>query len=184
MGAPNFGTPQGVSKLFAILPTQEEPMDEDWYWEEIQEGIIAELEGLGLDIASVREDRRKYVPYEPDAIYFGEGDDDIFNDDVHISYYTVMRAGYHAGAMLDVTWRFDICGRSYSEMPTVEWLKEDIAEGWIDDEYIPNPEYVIKHLHRKVDKIKEKIEEVYERHSTTLQVVARFSNGETFYAPM
>lgn len=48
----------------------------------------------------------------------------------------------------------------------------------VDTDY----KYLTKKAIKEVERIKKQIEQVYAKYCKTLQVVARFSNGETMYA--
>jgi hypothetical protein len=196
MGTSNFYS-RMTSKVFALIPPDNEIDEEtgeeiedsnDWWYYYTKEDIIEQFKEASTD-------------FEPDGKTYEDGlrsfPGVILGTirtckrfelvDAEMKVDIILRSGYYEGCNLDYSdIEYDVSGGNfnYDTVPDIKDLRDDM-ESYL---YIPEEESesiatdVKKYFEEERDRIVTLIEDVFERCSTPLNVVAQFSNGETIYA--
>lgn len=108
----------------------------------------------------------------------------FFESQVEVSIFPVIRNGYYSGVNLDWFCQIHIEGTTYTEeIPEIEVIEGDLMyySGWNDGMCKIQRKNVLKWIETTKDELVNIVEKIYSENSTPLEVVCRFSNGETMY---
>jgi hypothetical protein len=99
---------------------------------------------------------------------------------VEVVIHPVIRSGYYSGVNLDWLFEFYIDG---SEVEDDDCIKDYLVnfEGYAPSHAAKVAPSRFRRLEKIKNKLTEQLEKIYTDYTTPLNVVARFSNGETLY---
>lgn len=179
MGTGNF-LKKNASKYYAVMMAWEDddgevvhPDDMDYEW--MEEGLVEGLELKGKS-SSGYEGNRNY----PEKVVGWLSKSRMFMGlDVEVMIEIVVRSGYYEGCNLDWNLYYTVEGDETDDY-------EDVLislEGYCDNLGLAkaNGSRLIKWIRKVEDELIEKVEGFFDSYTTPLDLVARFSNGETIY---
>jgi hypothetical protein len=203
MGAPNFIT-ENANCVYAVDTNAYDEngnIIEDYFiGETIYEEVVEETNNRLKKVA--KENKWFYEEdeesYDNDRNYPAKkigrliGNFYFWGYEVEVVIIPYARSGYYTGFNLDYGTEIYVDGEDVN--PYGEWDFENIKKAFEDVLYYYGREkeiglfkYNFHKCEKKITdliwKMKEKVEEVYKEVSTSLQTFAKFSNGETWYAP-
>jgi hypothetical protein len=113
------------------------------------------------------------------------GKSKTFGDtNVEVLIFPLIRSGYYSGVNLDWYYQINIEGTSYTEeIPEKEHLIDDLRHysGWNDGMSKIQSNNVLKWIETTKEELVNIVEKIYTENSEPLEVLCRFSNGETIY---
>jgi len=165
MGTSNFHN-KNASKVFAILPGDD---DDEFY-------INDEIECVTDALRSKYGDQRNTYISDGKLISTINETKRYQEFDVTIIVDMILRHGYYEGANLD--WDVEVEINHWRVYWDSDTLLEDIQH-CVDTKR--NTKNALKWIQKTVAKLTEEIEKEYATYTTPLNVVGRFSNGETIY---
>lgn len=162
MGTRNFGFPKGAKEQYVIVPKN----NDDNFIKELEDNVIHALEKAGIEVSLNIENRYDWVTeydHNVEIIGVSKEGEYMYDDNVLIEYAFLIVPGYYEGIMLDIAFKISIGDLYYDEIPSVPDLVLDISKGYYDSfiDKIPEPVELNESIIKKVDEIREKIEEVY-----------------------
>lgn len=181
MGAANFYF-RNASRVFATLMAWEDEDGEyqypdEWEFQELIDDFKAALKDRFGFVGKLEDDS--------DRNYYGHGIGYVVRDrkfvdvDIQVEVMIYLRSGYHDGACFDWDYRFYTDGR---ETDDIEGVLEDAmyyteCRGLMK----ANLKHLTTWLNRTLNEMTTEVEELFAQYSTPMDVIARFSNGETIY---
>lgn len=156
------------SKIFAV------ELEDEWDYDDLLSNIKYSFDNNGkYDISETGEDPYELRSY-PSRMLLSVEDSygDLEEGFLTIKVCVIIRSGYYSGVNLDWVCFFDY-DDSYEEF-------EDLVESMKYNDVYLTEEQKQEILKRREDLI-EYVEKQYEKLTIPLNVVARFSNGETIY---
>jgi len=194
MGTSNFFN-RNASRIFAICMDYETPiLDDDgnetdemeyvsaesWEYDDVKSDLITQIEEL-KDCNGVGNGdcNRNFSGAPIGRLYASEV---YLGQEVGIEIQCLIRSGYYEGANLDYDITYEFGGGTYDD---IDGLCTDFIDETVSD-YKGfakiHSKNVSKFLHKKEAELRTKIETIYSGVcGVQLEVVARFSNGETIY---
>ncbi len=192
MGTGNFNN-RNASNIFAV------ETEDEWAYEDSIDNVKSRLEEkFGRDFVEETnkwEDGRNggaifgYV--ELDSNEMDGGEPETIHDveyqkwcEVNIKVECIVRTGYYSGMNYDWNLFVTISTENTYDMvfgfDELDDIKGELSYNFIEDDFAGT---VIDYITTKSEELISGIEEVYKENTTPLVVTARFSNGETMYAP-
>jgi hypothetical protein len=154
-------------------------IEEEWDYDDLKENLIYELKD-----SHTTKDPYELRSYSSSVVGCLSKQKSFGELDIDLSIYCVIRSGYYEGANLDWFMKLDIGNTSYyDEIPENCYIEEDLRyfNDWNVGFSVIQSKNVLNWIKTTKEELVNRIEKIYEENSTPLEVVARFSNGETIY---
>jgi len=184
---------KNADKYYVVMPSEEEARIEDINWwndkiKEIQDRFSDNRFSDGFI------EYNKWISRDTRMIGRVEVKLHYLNTDFYLYVDILLRSGYYEGANLDYDWKWYILNDYFdidnlTELDGYELVKE--YEDWLIDYnwdvfnmgiWAMHKERLAKKLDNLLYNTTKDIEETFKEISIPMDVVARFSNGETWYA--
>ena len=180
MGTSNFYN-NNASRVFAISDSE---IEDQWEWDDLIENIKCSFDSKGFDREDGYEGGLRSYPgtyIASKTVYksFGELE-------VGIEIKAILRSGYYSGANIDWEVNYNLAGDSFSdEKPDKDdiieafWRYYDVKAGMATIQ----SKNIFKFYEKTEQELVNEVEAILTEVTEPLVVTARFSNGETWYAP-
>ncbi|MGJ0495118.1 hypothetical protein [Aliarcobacter cryaerophilus] len=191
MGTSNFYN-KNTSKIWSVNTSYfdedlEEEIIDEFIWEDTRSNVSSSLEELS------KEKRRSY--YEDDSLKIDQLRSfpstsigtycDYFqfcNTEFKIELIPHTTSGYYEGFNLDFDIKFNVDG-IYGDYDNLQDFIADVKEFLLEENKALRMNLINlqKRLEALLSEMIDEVESVFEMYSTSLEVFAKFSNGETIY---
>lgn len=187
MGTSNFHK-VNAKQYYSVFFESDEDINDFWYDDQI-ECICFFLNEMGfnVDANSLKsiKDPHELRSFPSNVIGSISEYKRICNVEFQINMYAVARSGYYEGFILDWFYEVEIEGDCDIDcFPNLEQLSDTISHyGDVNVGMAKiQAKNALKWLNKTVDSLIETTEDCFEKITTPLVIVERFSNGETIYA--
>jgi len=181
MGTSNFHNVNS-GRIYSI------EIQEDWEYDDLKDNLISELSNTSktssLNFSSGGTDTYELRSYPSNVLGRLTKWKCYGNTFISVSIYSVIRSGYYEGCNLDWFIEVEIEGKDYiDEIPQLDDITDSLTYNneWNIGFSKIQSKNVLKWIETTKEELVNIIEKIYEENSEPLEVVGRFSNGETLY---
>ena len=177
-----------AKQYYSVFFESDEDINDFWYDDQIEcICFFLNEKGFNVDANSLKsiKDPHELRSFPSNVIGSISEYKRICNVEFQINMYAVARSGYYEGFVLDWFYEVEIEGECDIDcFPTLEQLSDTIS--YYGDVNVGmakiQAKNALKWLNKTVDSLIETTEDCFEKITTPLVIVERFSNGETIYA--